>query len=311
MRIAFLMVLISLPSFLLAQNIAGLYKPVKKSGDPQGGAIFFITEDDHWGAMAFGTVKYGTIEILNDSLLIVGQLKPKSPFSIYGRHNSSIGDSTQIFMSDFADGLFLIHFGDTVNVPFAKNVFTRNANNFSYPYVTHFSGLKKSISLARQEGYEGEEFQFFNYYNSKGYNDFVIINHSVVYFQRDYIMMSTDSLIYKMGEKETAWKKVSDVNQEVKNMHQYVSGVINYPDTVFFSRQYKSIAKKDIEKEWRYQKDNDCYKKMSNENKVLNKSEPDFNHPSIVYPYILINDFKETNSRAKIQSKPLFSTSED
>ena len=63
------------PFLGFAQDMVGLYTPVKRSNDPQGGSVLYITEDNQWCIMAFGTLMYGNIDKVNDSLYSLSQAK--------------------------------------------------------------------------------------------------------------------------------------------------------------------------------------------------------------------------------------------
>jgi len=164
--ILILLLLVSASAF--SQDIVGLYQPVKKSNDPQGGSVFFINEDSTWGVFAFGVAQYGRIEKLNDSLYVFSRKKPKAPFMVYSRSNKKLGDSMHIFLSDFSSIGGLIHFDTPSNsIPKAQRIFAPNANGFAYPYVAKFPVIKKQISLARSFGWEDEVYEFFNFNNSE------------------------------------------------------------------------------------------------------------------------------------------------
>ncbi len=306
-RFLILVVLILIPWSSFSQSITGLYQPIKKPSDPMGGATFFITEDSTWGAMAFGVVQRGDIEQLNDSLFIFSRFKPQSPFMVYSRYNKALGDSMHIFMSDFSSGQYLIHFDKPSEVvPKVTKVFLDNANGFSYPYVAKFQSVKESISIARSLGFQDETYEFFYFENTKKHNDFVVLNTTEPYYQRDQIMVIKDERLYEMGRVRSGFNKVDEVNKEVLEMEKLVKKNIVYPETVYYSKLYKEISEEEVLKNWTFKKKKGYYTLGS---KAAGGANEDYNYPSIIFPFELLNIKSESSTKAIFKKEPLFRTS--
>lgn len=300
----FLLFLVLLPFTVCSQDIVGIYKPVKKSNDPQGGSIFFITEDDHWGAMAFGTALYGTIENVDgDALYKFTELKPKSQYSVYSRPNKKLKDSTRIFFSEFSSGRHLIHFNDSkVKLPKTYDVYNAGANCFSFPAVSMLSGLKSNFSLAIKEWSrtENSTYTFYNYKNSKRHNDIVILNTSEVFNKKSTQMIAMDSQLFEPSKSSRGYKKVSTDAKELTELQTLLERVIEYPDTIYLSNNLKQLSTYELkEGGWNYNLECDCYTIIDVEKAKEDEPRSTYNYPVIMYPYRLISNSAITNTEIK------------
>jgi len=293
-----------------AQDNSGLYAPIKKSNDPQGGSVFYITNDNHWGAMAFGTAKYGALEKLSDSLYVLSHIKPESPFLIYGRKNKSLADSTKLFFSDFTSGSYLVNFNtgqDTL--PKVRKVFSDRANGFSFPYVYTLHRGLDSISLARRFGIGNEVYEFITFKNPNGYNEFIIENHSEQFFERDRIVVIKNAKLYDLGRPQNGYRRLSGVDSTVNEMNNYLKDYFVYPKLVFYSSKYKNLKETDLnEDRWLLDSRENYYYQGEKSEAVRNENKADYNEPIIVYPYKKLGAPTTKNSAAQIVGSPLFKT---
>lgn len=279
MRLCIFFFLIFLSLATIAQDNTGLYSPLKRSGDPQGGSVFFVTDDNHWGVMAFGTAFYGEVKKINDTLYKFSHLKPKSPFSIFSRYSKDVGDSTRLFFSDFSSGQFLIHFERAkAKEAEVQDIYNNGANCFTFPVVVKLAGPKKHLSLSvKKWAYKkDDDYEFYNYKCDSGHNDFVVINNSEVYFKKGIYMIIKDSLMHEKGNTRNSYKLKNNSKSKVAEMKMYLEKMISYPDTVFYSAQYKQLTKQFIhENNWIYNKSTDTYSNGKTEQAI----DEDYNRP--------------------------------
>jgi hypothetical protein len=311
MKHIFILLLSCISLACFSQEISGVYKPIKKSNDPQGGSVFFVTDDNHWGAMAFGTALYGSLEKVSDSLYVLSHSKPESPFLIYGRKNSQLLDTTRIFFSDFTSGSYLVYFNEVRDtLPKARQVFSDTANGFLFPYVHSQKGVLTSVSLARRFGIEDELYDFIKFNNPNGYNEFVIENHSKVFYKRDRIVVIKNQKLYGLGRLRNGYQRISGLDSTVIEMNDYLKAYYVYPDRVFYSSQYKSVKEDKIKEEnWRFEANKNYYYRGEQKESIKMESKADFNTPGIVYPYEIVLPSPVKNTGAQIIGSPLFKTS--
>lgn len=312
-----LFIVLLLPYMVKAQDITGIYSPLKRSGDPQGGSMFFITPDNHWGAMAFGTALYGTVQYNQDSTYSFAQLKPATPFSIYSRYNPELGDSTRMFFSDFSSGQYFVHFDGNDEKAKPYLVYNIGANCYSYPSLAKLVGIKNNISIGLDKNHGDKKINptFYNFSNRQKHNDFIIINNAKVFYAKDKIMIIKDSLLFEAYSSRSGYKLRSKDMNKIEEYAEYLSFNISFPDTLYANDSYNILSQNDFnKKDWDFKKSSDCYvEKGINKMPLQEKKAPDYNDVSVVYPFRLIKEYqkKEMELAEKPSRSLLYSSCDD
>lgn len=136
--------------------------------DPSG-AVVKINEDKSFAIVGYATVLTGKWQLTGQYIELIPST-PNHVYEVYGRHEPSLKGSKIMFYG----------FEDSKNL-FSEDasrwisVFNQDPNCFSFPYVKHFSGVFKTISLCSTELLKQGLFETAE--NCSGYNDFIIISN--------------------------------------------------------------------------------------------------------------------------------------
>ena len=156
-------------------DIEGLYN-LPGSGDPQGGATLGVLKNNKFAVMAFGAAETGTWKMINDTLIEFNfKNSPSNLYTLYGRRDNNLADSSRIFFQEFETSGSFIHVGKSGPGKIRmKRIFNEEASCIEFPNVYTQKSEAGNISFAKQP-YEDEQWNIYTFNNEEKCNDFVAI----------------------------------------------------------------------------------------------------------------------------------------
>lgn len=294
-------------------DIVGTYDR-SHHGDPQGASKLFVLKDHKYVIVFFGGAQTGTWNIGEDSLVTFEPAVTKERFTIYGRHNKDLGDSTRIGFMDFTSEDTFIHFGDPgKEKPVMKKVFNDSPNCLSFPYLYKYKGVAPQISFVnkpyQREGDEVAVQDLYTFQNPEHYNDFIAYFFKEARRKRPLTAIAKKGRLY-FEEDDSEEKGPLPDRKEELDMIMAVSHIEVNPAEVYFNPFYGQYEKdvKNDKLNYTYNEAKGAYISPGNykEGEEYKKDDESFNRMYIIYAFKAIQPSAKVKRPYDIDQVPLF-----
>jgi len=272
---------------MAADDIAGVYSMGGYVMD--GGAALYMFEGGRYCLLFYGGMRVGNWERRNGFIEMSLEL-PEHHFVLYGRKNPNLKEEARIYFSNFQNGatFFKTDFDINSNKEL-KEVFNKNANCFSYPYI--WKGPSFANVAFALKAYEDSEIVYFE--NEDHYNDFII------YFvetagpaETSYAEFRNNKLRIDGGE----WMEKSLFEEgEDLDMVKYYAEQVRQTDTIYRNAAYYINEEVPLDLEhYKYSEEKSAYiSEHYEEGEEFWEGEKTFHRMNILYPFSLMQ-VKET-----------------
>ncbi|PKH50734.1 hypothetical protein CXF68_08535 [Tenacibaculum sp. Bg11-29] len=238
------------------KKVVGKYSLSFGSHNPSGGAQLYIYHQNKYAIISFGEIQVGTWKVVHKKYLHLIPNKKKHLFSVYGRYNAEIGDSTKTFFKgDNFSYRTLIKYGDTNEktqnlIP----IFNKNANCFKFPYLGKIKNTYNSISLAYNNNYKEQEEQeviIYTYKNKQKFNDFIIYEYIKTNNTRQTrVIIDNDKLIFRKNRITEKKPLPDETNEDGKLLKKLTLSILKKtPKYVYYNVGCKKYDSKIVNSE--------------------------------------------------------------
>ncbi len=294
------------------EKVIGVYSLGFGHHSPEGSPKLFIYPKNRYAIVSFGEVQSGTWRVVKEKYLHLIPDKSKYPFTVYGRHNAKIKDSTKTsFLGDDFSYRTLIHYGELKEKPMLTPIFNIDANCFDFPFKRTVDKVYNKISLAynRSDGFqENQELDIQLFNNDKKFNDFVIFEHTRKNNRSTTIVVTIDddTLIFERGQitSKSSLENISDDDNEILIN---IMKVKEMPPFVYRNPGYRSFSEEEINSNsYSYDKELNTYVSIYEcRNDCL---EDDYHNYTYVNKYELLNDITTNTIQFEIAEKSFIYT---
>lgn len=297
----------------IEEKIIGGYSLAFGHHSPEGSPKLFIYPKNRYAIISFGDVQAGTWRVVKGKKLHLIPNKTKYPFTVYGRHNPKIKDSTKTsFLGDDFSYDTLINYGELEEKPLLTPIFNLEANCFSFPFKETISNIYNKISLAYNVGYgfQGDpEINIHTFNNDKKFNDFVIFEHTKMNSRAMTIVVTIDdnTLTFEKGQV-TSKSPLDNISDEDNLFLTNIMKVKETPSFVYYNSGYNSFPKEEINSEsYTFDKELNTfvYKYDCTGGDCL---ENDYHNPSQVNKYELLVEVSTHKKQFEIAEKSVIYT---
>jgi hypothetical protein len=290
------------------KDIVGIYR--------LRGGEHYIKADHRFIIIGYGTLITGTWSLKEKGLVLFTPEYEKQAFTLYGRHNKHLGDSTHIMVSyGFYDEETFLHMGSLdMKTPKLKRVFKEGHRCISFPYIVKTKSKVDTVSFSflpykgnRPENYQPEIYTF---YNPEKYNHFVAIHHKVDRNDEPFVYQFKENKLFyeedSYGEKKEFEEKLSEVEEAMKDIDGVPSS-----NAVYFTPLYNecgsNLSELPFKFNYKFDKVKNAYIDSLNYSEGEEQHQDyDFNNKNIIYKYDKLTNFMQLKSNVVIDQTPIF-----
>lgn len=283
------------------------------------GGTHFLKPDQTFVLVAYATLITGKWELQEKGLVLLTPDYEKEKFTLYGRNNKNIGDSTKIMLSyGFYDDETLLHFGPLRKpVPEFKRVFKPGHRHISFPYVYTRKGNSEEVSFTYfDEGFMREgptNPEIYTFLNKKKFNDFIGIYYAE---KRDYQAFYYQYKNGRLYNDEESYSDKGDLETELNAMEPNFKSLISSAGDGAVSRDEMYVTplynmydqdREDFDLNFTFSTEKNAWLNTLNykQDEEL-AADYDYNKVNILFEYQKMNDFTKMNSVIKIDETPIF-----
>lgn len=298
----------------IEEGLLGSYGLSFGNRSPEGSPTLFLYHNNKYVIVSFGEVQTGTWRVVKEKYLHLNPNKTKYPFSVYGRYNPSIGDSTKTsFLGDRFSYRTLITYNKTTKSPVNLTpIFNKDANCFDFPYIHKTASVPQQISLAFNQSYEESEDQkitLYSFKNTTNFNDFIIFEYTRAKNKMPIrVLIDGNKLVFgkrQITEKSALPKPGSENDSFIKEM-----SAINFtPKTIYYNFGYKEFKSEEINsKSYKYNKKLNNYKYKGKVPRTYEEESSDYHNFLQVNKYEMLQDVTQQQKQFKIDKKSIIYT---
>lgn len=294
-------------------DVVGKYDR-SQHGDPQGFATLFVLENHKYAIIFFGGAQVGTWNIGKNNEIQFVPMVASQRFTIYGRHNPNLSDSTRISFMNFTDGENYVQFGKTISgKTLMKRVFNESPNCLSFPYVHKYNGNSSEISFVNKPYQENPAQQFlqdvYTFKNNDNYNDFIAYYFKIKKSDRPFTVIAKKGGFF-FSEDDFERKEPLPTKGEDAKMIESIAALDMNPAEVYFNPfygEYDKDVKKDI-LNYTYNSAKEAYISPRNytEGEEFTKLDDSFNDMDIIYLFKNIKTLSKVKKTYITDEVPIF-----
>ncbi|MET4082176.1 hypothetical protein ABIB40_002132 [Pedobacter sp. UYP30] len=248
----------------------------------------------------------------NDRVTFTPTGMPK-PFTIFGRQNKYLADSTRIMFSGFQGYENYIGTQKLANnKPLMKQVLNRDANCAPFPIVYTFKGDHEALSFFNKP-FQDEENQdknvVYNFKNEQNYNDFIAVYTKSTNDERPYFAMAKNGGLFFEG---TIFAKKEPLLKDVENaqlLRKSIEHNFN-PADIYYNPFYGAEAKdiKDDTSNYIFDVKKNAYLDKLNyvAGEELKPDDNSFNSKNIYYRFEALKTVTESKVPSQLNHQPIF-----
>lgn len=298
----------------IEEDLLGSYGLSFGNRSPEGSPTLFLYHNNRYVIASFGEVQTGTWRVVKEKYLHLNPNKAKYPFSVYGRYNPCIGDSTKTsFLGDRFSYRTLITYSKTNESPVNLTpIFNKDANCFDFPYVHKTTSVPQQISLAFNQFYETSENQettLYNFKNTTNFNDFIIFEYTKAENKMPIrVLIDGNKLVF--GEHQITQKSpLPKPGSENDNFIKKMSAINFTPKTIYYNFGYKEFKSEEINsKSYKYNKKLNNYIYKGKVPPTYEEETSDYHNFLQVNKYVMLQDVTTQQKQYKIDPKSIIYT---
>ncbi|WP_237274824.1 hypothetical protein [Tenacibaculum ovolyticum] len=242
----------------LEKKIVGKYSlpPIGTSHHPTNARTLYIYHQNKYAIISFGEIQVGTWKVVHKKYLHLIPNKKKHLFSIYGRYNPEIGDSTKTFFKgdNFSYRTLIKYENTNEKTQSLSPIFNKNANCFKFPYIGKIKNTYNSISLAYNQNYkkqEGQEAIIYTYKNKQKFNDFIIYEYIKTNSTRQTrVIIDNDKLVFRKNRITKKEPLPNKTNEDGKLLKKLTLSILKKtPKYVYYNVACKKYDSKIVNSE--------------------------------------------------------------
>lgn len=272
------------------KDISGYYKD-------SSGAVIKINNNKSFIVIGYATVLTGKWH-LKDQYIELVPYRQQYMYGIYGRHEPSLKGSKIMFLG-FEENKNLFSEDTRTWI----SVFNEDPNCFSFPYVKHFQGSFKTLSLCRA-GMTGQNL-IETAENHSGFNDFIIMNNYRSTKAKTVTYRILNDTLYDLYEDVPLRK--TELGQEDLQMFSYIEhearNFLVNPEKIYANRAYNMEVPDVHTQQYLFDKERNIY--VDRFNKEVDSNSP-YHDLSIINEYVKIKINAAPGLTADIKSGSLF-----
>jgi hypothetical protein len=315
--IPFLVSIAFISAAQVPQDIVGIYN--------LRGGLHYIRPNHTFIIVAYATIITGKWELKEKGWVLFTPDYEEQKFTLYGRHNKYLGDSTKIMLSNgFYDDETLLHFGALESqVPQFKRIFKPHHRHISFPYVYTTNANNNNLSFTYFKYYpydikpdSSTVSEIYSFKNAEKFNDFIGYywrerkDHEPFYYQYKNEMLYSDDG-ESAGEKQDVETVLKETEEGFREMLTDTTSTEFSPKKIYFTPKYNacSISEEDFAAHYifNYKKNAWLHRNDYVEGEELMNTF-DYNNTHIIYEYQKLNDYFITKSAISIDQKPIFTS---
>jgi len=295
----------------IEKKVIGAYSLGFGHHSPEGNPKLFIYPENRYAIVSFGEVQAGSWRVVKEKYLHLIPNKAEYPFTVYGRYNPKIKDSTKTsFLGDDFSYHTLINYGEPDKKPLLTPIFNIDANCFDFPYKKTMSKVHNKISLAYNNSYlENDEIYLHTFDNTKRFNDFVVFEHTRKNDRSNTVIITIGDNALIFGEDQVTPK--SSLNDLSEDDHAFIKKIIAVRETssfVYYNPGYQNFDHNEITSEV-YTFDEKLNTYVSKYDCTGSDCEEDnYHNYSRINKYELLGDITTTKKKYDIAEKSVIYT---
>lgn len=279
------------------------------------GGAHYIKADHTFLIIGYATVIVGKWSLQKEGVVTFTPDYEKSSFTLYGRHNNNIKDSSKFMLSNgLTEEETFLRLGTlNDNAPNLKRVFKPGHHCIVYPYVYVTSSKSDTISFAshpyQEIGNKAYKPEIYTFYNTEHYNDFIAFYHKDDFNNHPFSYLYKDE---KLFYSETSYGEKQDLTTALKDGElDDLSNIEFSPKEIYCAPGYKTYDNTTDEETFRQN-----YKFNAQKNAFINvlnykegeekKPDFDYNNENILYRYTRIFNPGIVSKKISIEQTPIF-----